>query len=124
MNWITSHLAKRTETIISPCWSLVCDVFEDRLGIKLNDYQINPKNHSAINEQFHLESQQWDKVDTPNIYDVVVMGRKDIVHHIGVSLGGEDVLHTGEGLLPRVEKLKELANTYRIIEFYRYGANS
>lgn len=124
MNWLTPHLVKRTSTTISPCWSLVCDVFEDRLGIKLKEYQFNPKHHRSINEQFHVECQEWDKVDTPKIYDFVAMGKKDIIHHVGISLGGEEVLHTGEGLLPRVEKLKTLANTYRIIEFYRYGANS
>lgn len=124
MNWLTPHLVKRTETSISPCWSLVCDVFEDRLGITLKNFQIDPNHHQAIHDQFCIESKEWTNVEDPLPYDVVAMGKGDKIHHVGVSLGADSVLHTGEGRLPRVEKLKTLANIYRTIEFYRYGTNS
>lgn len=124
MNWLTPHLVKRTETNISPCWSLVCDVFEDRLGIKLKNFQINPQQHDKINDQFCIESQEWTRVDDGLLYDVVAMGKSDKIHHVGICLGGDSVLHTGEGRLPRVERIIELSNIYRRIEFYRYGSSS
>jgi len=80
------------------CYGLVIMIYRD-LGFELLDYWQYAQDwykskKDLINENYKL---QWEKVEFPEIYDIVVMKLKSsIPNHCAVYLGNYKVIHVYE----------------------------
>jgi cell wall-associated NlpC family hydrolase len=81
------------------CWGLVRAVYAARLGVDLPSYgEISARDLARVARAMRGgQDVGWRSVDTPAELDVVLMrptSGGDFTAHVGVCLGGGQVLHT------------------------------
>lgn len=85
------------------CYGLVCDVYRDRLGIDLPDWQQDSPTLASGIEALcrNLESDAakdiCEEVSDPSEFDVIVVNRHGKAHHMGIFISG-GVLHSAQGV--------------------------
>ncbi|MBO9717531.1 MAG: CHAP domain-containing protein [Pseudoxanthomonas sp.] len=62
----------------------------------------------------------WQRVERPRPYDVVVFTRAGQPAHVGVCTGKGRFLHVEEGATSRIELLSSPLHARRVEGFYRY----
>lgn len=104
------------------CYGVIMLWYEKRLGIKLidpfSDYPEGPawRDKSLFIENYHL---QWEKVESPKKYDVVLFkDKKGMVNHAGVFMGKNKFLHTSKISGAVIQKLDQWDD--RVEGFYRF----
>lgn len=103
------------------CWWLVRDYYAEELGVILPQYawERDIKKRSNFLKETCTES-CWVELLKPEPNCIVVMGRGEVVHHAGIYLGANKVLHLPEKSNGRVESILELGKRNNIIKFYIY----
>ncbi len=97
------------------CYTLVTCWYKD-LGFELPDYFVNdPKWHkhgkNYIIEEYH---KLWDRVETPEINDVILMKvLSPVPNHIGIYIGNRRFIHCSENSGVVVSDLKRYERTIR-----------
>ena len=85
-------------------------------------HQLQRMNAAIMGEQ---ASEDWQEVDVPKQFDVVVMRRSGEAHHVGVwlDIDGGKVLHACEkGIF--CQSISALGrNFFQHIQYYRYAGN-
>ena len=108
------------------CWGLVYRCLENYYNIGLNRFpniKINDSiaiNSAAIKE---IETGKWIRSLAPADGSVVLMSRRNVIHHIGISINGK-VLHTRNGQSVALESEKTLRLLgFNRIEYYSHVCN-
>ena len=108
------------------CWSLICCVYRDQLGIDLPGYgEISARDLVRVARRMGAEhlAEPWLPVNDPRAHDVVLMrsprGGSAIVH-VGVMVNGAGVLHVEEATASVVVPLNHFGIRHRIAGFRRY----
>ena len=109
------------------CWGLVRKIYSDRLGVTLpsiEDLYVDSSDttYRNISEAMQQESLKWDQVQSPKMYDVVLMKiYGDLTSHVGVYIGENMFLHIMKGTNSTVEKTTSLKWQKRIAGYFRYN---
>lgn len=137
MQW-WGHYIGRSFGSRSECWSLVCEVYRDRLGIDLPAYgDVSAAYVAAVHGQradlliarqavarAFAEGQSgasWRVATTPVEFDVVLMGGpRERVTHVGVAIGPDRVLHIEKATGSVVVPMRHASVAGRIIGFRRH----
>lgn len=131
----------------SECWSLVRDVYRERLGIDLPEHGELSATYVAVVEALRWQhvprhqlaaarravmdafdagqaSESWVKVDDPQAFDVVLMGGphadRGRVMHVGVAVDSTRVLHIEKATGSVVVPLAHPSVAGRIIGYRRH----
>jgi cell wall-associated NlpC family hydrolase len=78
------------------CWGLIMCVYKDN-GFEVSDFDIDYdenwqfKGENHFLENYHL---QWEKIDLPKVFDVVLLFKDGVPNHAGIVLSHGKVLHT------------------------------
>lgn len=131
----------------SECWSLVREVYRDRLGIELPEHGELSAQYVAAVEMLRAglvshsdmiaarravmtafdagqASESWVKVEAPQQFDVVLMGGphadRQRVMHVGVAVDGLRVLHIERATGSVVVPLAHPSVAGRIIGYRRH----
>jgi len=132
MHWVTKYLGKRWEPGARgpdsfDCWGLVYDFYKRYLGVSLPLYLVLPSDLRKVSEtaENEIEGDMWTRVDEPEAFDVVGLGKKSIIHHVGLFLENDGglILHVGNGIPAKAESLNDIKKQYKRIEFYRHACN-
>lgn len=110
------------------CWGLVSMVYMGIFNIKLAHFDVNdidnPEKTTHKIEEIRDNSNAWEKTDTPNEGDVVMMiGRQSLrPEHVGVYIGKGKILHsmTRETGQSEIHPVKLMIKLFKRLEFYRY----
>ena len=104
------------------CYGLIIKIYAD-FGIELIDLQDEYderwqwKRWAESIEQYY---KKWQKVEIPQLLDIVLFKKNDIVNHGGVVLNNNKFIHCCKlGVI--VSRLDEQMWQRRIEGFYRYG---
>ena len=105
------------------CWTLAKAVLAEH-GIELPDYDYEPDNIDSIGRSIMAASAKpvWSEVAIPEPLDMVLLGSKDFLHHLGVYVGDDRLLHTTPrtgALVQRLSRIKALG-PYRQWRAYRW----
>jgi cell wall-associated NlpC family hydrolase len=104
------------------CYGLIIKVYK-RLGVELFDvesYPLNwPSEKNLFLENYH---RQWKKIESPNLFDVVLLCSKTgrVVDHAGVYIGDGRFLHACKAGVV-IGKLADWA--FKIEGFYSFNGN-
>lgn len=105
------------------CWQLVKQFYSDVLQIGLKHYvERTPDDKQEIKSLIYSNVGEFEKVETPEFGDIVILKIYGIESHIAVFVGEGKILHTTRGVgscLDRVEKWSRV-----IVGFYRVRKNS
>ena len=133
MHWLADYIGKPWEAgergpQAFDCYGLVWHIYKHRLGVELPTYPIAPNRFESVWKAYSdcAGSLEWKPVASPEAFDVVGMGRKGIVHHLGLFLESDGglVLHAEDGQNVSAQGLDRIREKYRRIEFYRHAENS
>ena len=146
MAWWGAYVGRSFGTR-SECWSLVVDVYRDRLGVMLPDHGEVAADYVAVTEALrfgHLPRHQiaaarravmdafdagqaaesWIPVMHPQAFDVVLMGGphadRSRVMHVGVAVDSRRVLHIEKATGSVVVPLTHPGIAGRIIGYRRH----
>lgn len=108
------------------CWGLLRLFYREQLGIDLPIYAGEYRNTRdslailrLVREQ--LATDRWSPVrESPAFGDAVVIRIKGQPWHVGVALGGGDMLHARHGAQTCIESLDSVLWRSRIEGVYRY----
>ena len=112
------------------CWGLVRKVYQDQLGIMLPSIEdiyvdTDTTTYTNISKAMQQESLKWQRVQSPEKYDVVLMRvYGDLAFHVGVYIGDNMFLHIMQGINSTVEKTTSLKWKKRIVGYFRYNESS
>ena len=90
------------------CYQLVRLFNREELGKDLPDYKELYKNalkHDDASGAFAKGSQEWDKVEEPQLGDLILFRDRGVVSHSGVYIDDEVFLHIRENGLSCLEPL-------------------
>lgn len=110
------------------CWSLICRVYADHLGIDLPGYgEISAHDLVRVARKMTAgaETGPWRKVGAPEALDVVLMRSARggaAVCHVGVMADPLTVLHAEETTGAVLVPLTHFTIRHRIAGFRRYAA--
>lgn len=107
------------------CWGLVHLIYRERLGIELPDYRGIFTDQSLatlrrVAEVMNQNRESWQKVDTPQPYDVVMMRSGKYTWHVGIVVSKNYMLHIMEGIDSCLEEYTGIMWKNRVAEFRRY----
>lgn len=109
------------------CWGLVCLAYQEQLSVELpllpgiGDTRLI----NAVNDIWD-EGVDWKEVTEPQDLDVVGMGRKSVLHHVGLWTGsdGGKIIHCmGYPVKAETQRQLELQGL-RNFRFFRHGIHS
>jgi len=95
------------------CWGLVRLVLQERFGKTLpafNDYEKASRDESERQVAMGFKALDLDKVDAPQEGDIALMRIRGALNHVGLYLGGGEILHTMRGTYSVIES----AASYRL----------
>lgn len=105
-----------------PCWCLVTDVYLHELGLEVSEFKTVNSSIRSIAQTFrialHKGEHGFRQADTPNDYDVVLMGKMAArtPHHAGIYWQGS-VLHATDGGVV-LQDMATIQDQYQRIEFW------
>lgn len=100
------------------CYGLVRLFYKEHLGIEIPELTVQSDHSNRVWATYLREiSENWDRVDEPELYDVVAMAQ-DIAHprivqHVGIYLGDGKVLHTLTKIDSHVVSLESIKYSVR-----------
>jgi len=107
---------------VKDCWGIVVEFYSYELNIELkNYYEEIPNNRKVANSLIYSNMGDFEKVETPNYGDIILMKYKGVESHIGVYLGKGKMLHTTETTDCVVENISKWEGL--ITGFYRVASN-
>lgn len=121
--WWGRYVGRRYDRTKANCWTLIRDVYADRLGIEMSDFSdVDPENTSAVARQMRREARFWTSVDAPTAFDVVLMRHRDhsVPVHVGIAVNGVEMLHTTPATDCVLVRLSDVSVRSRIVGFRRH----
>lgn len=128
--WVFNYLAKPWEAfkygpLSFDCWGFIHDVFKNVKGIDIPRFQyVDPHSTRDVLETFkaNVNEQLWTKVDKPEDFAVVLLGRGKYPNHCGIYLNvdGGVILHCSEGEGVNAVSLHNLHNQFQLKTFGFY----
>lgn len=106
------------------CWGLVRLYYKQELGIELPSYvdQYIGLTSTNIKESIISYRDNWDKVETPQLNDLILFRILGEPTHIGLYLGENKFLHIRDGYDSVIESTNSINWSKRIEGYYRYRA--
>lgn len=91
------------------CWTLVCLVYLEQLGIALPTYQddfVSLEEHREVEALFHGERGKdvWSPVNIETSFDVAVFRRGRFLSHVGIVVRPGAMLHVTAGGAVGIER--------------------
>lgn len=103
-----------------PCWELVTEFYDRELDLPVDRYAVVNGSLREAAELFTLrltsDAHGFVRLTEPADDCIVLMGRRDRVHHAGVFTGGR-VLHALDSGT-YYEPLEQIADRFGIVEFW------
>lgn len=85
------HMGRDTTGL--DCWGLALNIYKDN-GIHLEDFtyseQVIPKERTDIFVNYH---KQWEEVNKPDFFDLVLLEHENSPHHVGVVMKYGKFIH-------------------------------
>lgn len=106
------------------CWSLVCRIYSDQLGVDLPRYgEISAKDLIAVARAMRAPQERWRPVEAPAAYDVVLMThRAGGAGHVGVMVDAKRLIHVQRATASVVVPVGHLSVSGKILGYRRYVA--
>lgn len=124
--WVFRHIGRKWSEDFH-CWDLVKLIYNQELGIDIAsdlDAIKNPLCVSETSVAIAKGLEQWVEVEgQPKEFDVCLMGRQNVFHHIGVAINNKTIFHVTNGHLSAAAHIDQLKKQYKIIKFYRHAKN-
>lgn len=107
------------------CWTLVCLVYREKLGITLQTYQddfVSLDEHREVESLFHGERSRetWTLVDQALPFDVAVFRRGRCLTHVGLVVRPGLMLHVTAGRAVAIERYDSGQWKPRLQHLYRH----
>lgn len=114
------------------CWGLARLVYAEQLGVILptieTAYGHAAHDHAGVSKAAaeQAASTDWQRVETPGMFDVVLTTRKGQPNHVGTMVAQARMLHIESPILrsqrstPKIERIDGPAWSHRIAGFYRF----
>jgi cell wall-associated NlpC family hydrolase len=107
------------------CWDLYRKIMLENKNIELPDYKELYKSYNdgkGISDAFDVaeESGSWIKVDSPEIFDIIVLKIQNLPWHFGIYIDTNKMLHTLYGTNSCLERLNSLRWQKSILGYWRY----
>jgi len=107
------------------CWDFAKWVLLDRLGIDAatafdaihNPLSIDDSGEAIANGLLG----SWKEVSSPMPLHLCVMGKKDTLHHVGVVVDSDTIIHTNKGMPACCTSIEEIKTKFKTIKFYTYA---
>lgn len=110
------------------CWGAVFMFHREVLGISIPSYAegYSDAGHSAesrraLTDLFEKGMASWRRVESPEPGDVVLLNIGGRPLHVGLAIGGGQMLHTERKINTVIERLGSPMWERRIEGFYRYA---
>jgi len=106
------------------CWGLVRLYYKQELDIELPSYvdQYIGLTSTNIKESIISYRDNWDKVEIPQLNDLILFRILGEPTHIGLYLGDSKFLHIRDGYDSVIESINSINWSKRIEGYYRYRA--
>jgi cell wall-associated NlpC family hydrolase len=106
------------------CWGLILLVYSEMIHVKLWDMDEGyPEDWSHKGKDLFMENyrRQWEKVDGPQIYDVVLINNgHGIANHAGVMINERSFIHCLSKAGVVLSRITDKQWKPRIAGFFRY----
>lgn len=107
------------------CWRLLCLIYKEQLNIDLPDYadvtmEDNLSSLLKITKLMKQDKDQWQKVDVPNMYDMVLLRTGNMLYHAGMIIDRNKMIHVDRGIDSVIERFDSHMWKDRVEGFYRY----
>lgn len=107
------------------CWTLVCLVYREQLGIVLPTYQddfVSLEEHREVEALFQGERSRssWTLVEQPTAFDVAVFRRGRFLTHVGLVVRPGLMLHVTAGGTSALERYEAGQWLPRLQHLYRH----
>lgn len=105
------------------CWGLVKVALAEQFGIQIPDLSAeyeSATDHRAIPGIVERERSSWKRVEDPTEGDVILLLIKRRHFHVGLCIGGGQMLHIFKGINACRERYGSPLWAPRIQDFYRY----
>ena len=101
-------------------------VYREQLGIKLPGFEgiyVDETLASLKKVTRHIREtkEQWQKVDKPKPFDVILLRTGNMVYHVGMVVGKRTMLHVMEGINSTIEEFTGIQWKDKIEGVYRYA---
>jgi len=114
------------------CWDFTKEILLNELGIDAStsfDLALSPlviddagkAIESGIREGL---SKSWVELSHPLPLSICVMGRSKTLHHIGVVVDENHIVHSNKGMPACCSEIRELRGKYKTIKFYQYAKDN
>jgi cell wall-associated NlpC family hydrolase len=108
------------------CWGLVRLVFQERLRIELPAY--SEAYHSVAEKEriaAHIASvatgREWRRVQSPEPFDILVFRAGRYHSHVGLAIGGKQMLHMAEEESARIDTIASPRWASRLTGIFRHN---
>lgn len=130
MCWSNKYLGIPYKSGDTDCWGLVCNIYENELGVTLPKYRIVTNNLEdkleQVNYAFLQEKVCWKEVAEPyQPFDVIMFHLAGMPLHTGVIIDNEYMIHSESkraGSCVESYRIQKWAK--RIIGVYRYDKSN
>ena len=111
------------------CWELIRMIYKDELDIELPDYRKQYKNSGDMAQTGPVVASgrsdgNWEKVDEPEVNDVIIFNILGIPSHCGMYIGDGDFIHAFNGSNSVIENMSDLSWSRRIDGVYKWKSNA
>ncbi len=130
MHWSTSYIGiphsdRGASRDGLNCWTLVCLVYREQLGIVLPTYQedfVSLEEYREVEALFHGERSRksWSLVEQPTAFDVAVFRRGRHLTHVGIIVRPGLMLHVTAGGASGIERYEAGQWRPRLQYIYRH----
>lgn len=108
------------------CYGLVCLVYKEQLNIELPDFKGIFTDHDIatlrrVAKEMKSYKEKWQRVQTPQLYDVVMLRTGAYTWHVGLVLDNHRMLHVMTGINSVVEDYTGRYWGNRVEEFRRWN---
>jgi cell wall-associated NlpC family hydrolase len=123
MTWWGKYVGRPYNHQTANCWTLIREIYLDRLGIAMSDFtDVDPQSSAAVARRMAREQRYWQSVEAPAPYDVVLMRHRDhgVPVHVGIATGGRGMLHTTPATGAVHVLMTDISVRSRIVGFRRH----
>lgn len=122
-SWWGAYVGRRYDHTDANCWTLIRDIYRDRLGIALSAFSdVDAQDSASVARRMFREARLWKAVETPDAFDVVLMRHRDhsVPVHVGIAVNRSEMLHTTPATDCVLVRLSDLSVRSRIVGFRRH----